>query len=152
MARHQWNALNKQQVGAYAEYFVKMELTMHGFQVYSTEVDDRGIDFVARHEAGPFIEVQVKSVRSAEYIYMQKTKFPIRDSMHLALVIFAENEAPRLYLIPATVWNAPNGTFVSRDYGVEGQTSKPEWGMNLSKKHLPGLSRYEFDAAVDNLR
>ena len=37
MPRHQWNSLNTQQIGAYAEYFVKMELTMHGFQVYSTE-------------------------------------------------------------------------------------------------------------------
>lgn len=57
--------MNKQQVGAFTEYFVKMELTMYGFQVYGTEVDDRGIDFVARYEHGRFIEVQVKSLRSA---------------------------------------------------------------------------------------
>jgi hypothetical protein len=36
MQRYQWSRLNKQQVGAYAEYFVKMELTMYGFQVYET--------------------------------------------------------------------------------------------------------------------
>jgi hypothetical protein len=41
MQRYKWSHLNKQQVGAYTEYFVKMELTMFGFQVYSTEVDDR---------------------------------------------------------------------------------------------------------------
>lgn len=45
--RHAWSKLNKQQVGAYAEYFFKMEFTMAGFQVYSTEVDDRGIDCMA---------------------------------------------------------------------------------------------------------
>ncbi len=62
LKRYQWSRLNKQQVGAYTEYFVKMELTMYGFQVYKTEVDDRGIDFVARYEQGPFLEIQVKSV------------------------------------------------------------------------------------------
>ena len=60
MSRFRWAGLNRQQVGRYAEYFVKMEFTMHGFQVYSAEVDDRGIDFVARHEDGTFYEVQVK--------------------------------------------------------------------------------------------
>ena len=62
--RYQWQRLNRQQVGAFSEYFVKMELTMHGFQVYTSEVDDRGIDFVARHEDGPFLSVQVKSIRA----------------------------------------------------------------------------------------
>ena len=50
MQRYDWDRLNKQQVGAYAEYFVKMELTMYGFQVYATEIDDRGIDFIAHFE------------------------------------------------------------------------------------------------------
>ncbi|WID99275.1 hypothetical protein QO058_14135 [Bosea vestrisii] len=34
--RHAWSRLNNQKVGAYAEYFFKMEFTMAGFQVYST--------------------------------------------------------------------------------------------------------------------
>jgi hypothetical protein len=29
-----------------------MEQTMRGFEGYSTAVDDRGIDFVARHDNG----------------------------------------------------------------------------------------------------
>ena len=52
LKRYQWQALNNQQVGAYAEYFVKMEFTMHGFQVFTTEVDDRGVDFVIRFGSG----------------------------------------------------------------------------------------------------
>jgi hypothetical protein len=73
MKRYIWSHLNDLQVGKYAEYFVKMELTMYGFEVYSTEVDDRGIDFVARGDGGPFIEVQVKSLRNFGYVYMQKS-------------------------------------------------------------------------------
>lgn len=61
--RYRWSQLNLQQVGTYTEYFVKMELTMYGFQVYTTEVDNHGIDFVARHGRGTFLEIQVKSLR-----------------------------------------------------------------------------------------
>jgi len=61
--RYNWKKLNRQQVGAFSEYFVKMEMTMYGFQVYSTEVDDRGIDFIARYKKGPFLSLQVKSIR-----------------------------------------------------------------------------------------
>ena len=70
--RYNWKNLNRQQVGAFSEYFVKMELTMFGFQVYSTEVDDRGIDFVVRYEDGPFLSIQVKSIREKGYVFIQK--------------------------------------------------------------------------------
>lgn len=35
--------------------------------------------------------------------------------------------------------------FVSRDYDQEGQKSKAEWGINLSKKNLPRLEAYRFE-------
>lgn len=146
MRRYNWNSLNKQQVGTYAEYFVKMELTMYGFQVYTTEVDDRGIDFVARYEKGAFIEIQVKSVRSHGYIFMQKSKFSIKDNMYLALCILHERIAPDLYLIPSTVWLEPDTIFVDRDYN--GKKSAPEWGINLSKKNISVLEKYKFEDTI----
>jgi hypothetical protein len=150
MPQYVWSALTSQQVGAYAEYFVKMELTMHGFQVYTSEVDDRGVDFVARHEDGPFIEVQVKSARKFNYVYMDKDKAALRDSLYLALAILVEERPPDLYLIPSLVWKSPNDLFVSRDY--EGRPSKPEWGLNLSKKNMRLLEPYRFDAVAHSLR
>jgi hypothetical protein len=149
MERYIWSRLNKQQVGAFAEYFVKMELTMYGFQVYGTEVDDRGIDFVARFERGPFIEIQVKSIRSAGYVFMQKEKFPLRENLFLALAVLSEGQPPDLYLIPAAAWTASNTALVSRDY--EGLKSKPEWGINLSKRNMPGLAAYRFGSVVSDL-
>jgi hypothetical protein len=65
MGRYSWSRLNSHQVGRFAEYFVKMEFALYAFEVYTSEVDDRGIDFVARHGAGGFFEVQVKSVRES---------------------------------------------------------------------------------------
>jgi hypothetical protein len=149
MLRYQWSLLNKQQVGAYAEYFVKMELTMYGFQVYETEVDDRGIDFIARYENGPFIEFQVKSTRLIGYIFAQKEKFALQDNLFMAVALFSEGTQPDLFLIPARAWQYPNPLFVSRDY--EGLKSKPEWGLNLSQKNLDTLKKYRFDEIVSGL-
>ena len=149
MKRHQWDKLNNQQTGAYAEYFVKMEFTMFGFQVYSSEVDDRGIDFVCRHESGPFIEVQVKSIRGLNYVFMRKCHFQLRKTLYLSLVIFPQDKEPSFYLIPSLVWEKPNALFVSRDY--VGKKSKPEWGLNISQKNLQELRKYEFDKSIEGL-
>jgi hypothetical protein len=150
MARYQWDQLNKQQVGAYAEYFVKMELTMFGFQVYSTEVDDRGIDFVARHGSGPFIEAQVKALRGPGYVFMKKSYFKPSETLHLALVMLKQGEAPDLYLIPSSRWVDADGVFVSRDYG-EGLKSAPEWGLNLSRRNMWALEKFRFEQSASLL-
>jgi hypothetical protein len=150
MERYVWSHLNKQQVGAYTEYFVKMELTMYGFQVYSTEVDDRGVDFVARYKTGNFIEIQVKSLRSLGYVFMQKTKFSLGDTLHLALGLLVDGKQPELFLIPSRAWENVGTTFVSRDYG-EGFKSKPEWGLNISNKNMTALEPYRFINSVQKL-
>jgi hypothetical protein len=148
--RYAWSQLNKLQVGAYAEYFVKMEFTMHGFQVYSPEVDDRGIDFIARFEGGQFFAIQVKSLRDLGYVFLPKSKFALADNLFLSLALLIENSAPDLYLIPSRAWELPNACFVSRDYG-EGKVSAPEWGINISAKNLPLLHPYRFHDRIGTL-
>ncbi len=150
MSKYIWSALNTQQVGAYAEYFVKIELTMHGFQVYGTEVDDRGIDFVARYENGPFIAVQVKSLRDSGYAFLLKDRFALREDLYLALVLLTEKKEPDLYLIPATAWLKTSPLLVDHDY--EGLKSYPEYGVNVSKKNMPALQHYRFEKTVHGMR
>ena len=152
MERYNWKILNRQQVGTFTEYFVKMELTMFGFQVFTTEVDDRGIDFIARFEKGPFLEIQVKSVRDSKYVFMRKDKFPLADNLYLALRVLKQGKPPILYLIPSTAWGdiqAGDNTFVDREY--VGKASRPEWGINLSAKNLPRLEEFRFEKIVQNL-
>jgi hypothetical protein len=146
-----WSHLNNLQVGAYAEYFVKMEMVRIGFQVYSSEVDDRGIDFVARYEKRPFLEIQVKSIRGYGYVFMRKDKFKLSKDLYLALVLFFEANAPDLFLIPSLIWERPDNVFVSRDYSDEGQVSKPEWGLNISKKNMDKLEPYRFQKTLAEL-
>lgn len=122
---------------------------MYGFQVYTSEVDDRGIDFVARYEAGPFFTVQVKSIRKSGYVFLQKDKFQITENSYLALVMLDENVAPDIYLIPALAWRSPDELFVDRDY--IGLKSKAEWGLNLSMKNRALLLPYKIDAIANEM-
>ncbi len=149
MKKGGWTRLNHLQIGKYAEYFVKMEFTLYGFDVYSSEVDDRGIDFVIRRSAGHYYDVQVKSVRELNYIYFPKAKFLLRDNLLAAIVLFMPEREPALFLVPARVWEHPSPLFVSRDY--EGKQSKPEWGLNLSHKNLTLLEPYRFEVVVETL-
>lgn len=149
MGRHDWSRLNHLQLGRYAEYFVKMEFTLFGFDIYSSEVDDRGIDFVIRRGINRYYDVQVKSIRALNYIFLPKDRFQLRPNLLAAVVIFRPESSPDLYLIPATTWEAPNDLFVSRNY--EGKKSKPEWGLNLSQRNLPLLVRFAFEKMVSEL-
>lgn len=147
MLRYQWSRLNKQQIGAYAEYFVKMEFTMYGFQVYETEIDDRGIDFITRFNDGPFLEMQVKSLRSFGYVFAQKDKFSLCENRFMAFVLFLDESPPSIFLIPSKEWEVENKLLVNRVY--DGLKSKPEWGLNVSRKNMPILDQYGFEKTVD---
>lgn len=138
--RYQWNALNKQQLGAYAEYFVKMEFTMGGFQVFTPEVDDRGVDFIARRQTGQWLEVQSKSKRGGGYIFMTKDKFTPSPTLFAAVTLFTDGQPPDLFLIPSTAWLTPNRLLVDRPYH--------EWGINLSKRNQSLLDPYRFHDVI----
>jgi len=153
MKKCAWSELNGLQIGKYAEYFVKMEFTQYGFDVYSSEVDDRGIDFVVRKEQpnnmANYFDVQVKSVRESGYIFFPKDKFNLRKNLIAAIVVFPEGEAPKLYLIPSLAWQKPNALLVGHDY--IGKKSDPEWGVNISKKNLPLLDNFAFPNIMEKL-
>ncbi|MCG8028758.1 MAG: DUF4365 domain-containing protein [Candidatus Thiodiazotropha taylori] len=123
---------------------------MYGFQVYGSEVDDRGIDFVARYEKGPYFSMQVKSIREKGYVFLQKEKFQISSDWYLALAILNQGKEPELYLVPSEAWVSPNSLLVDREY--EGKKSKPEWGLNLSAKNIPLLEEYVFHKMVIKLQ
>lgn len=143
------NKLNNIQTGRYAETLTKMEFMRLGLEVYSSEVDDRGIDFVVGHDNN-YYAIQVKSSRNLNYIYLKKDKFQPRENLLAAIVLFNSSEVPSFYLIPSTRWDSPDSFFVSRDY--LDKKSKPEYGLNLSKRNLPFLETYSIDNIFYNLQ
>lgn len=144
MPNMNWSKLNSLQLGRYAEYYAKMEFASYGLEVYSSEVDDHGIDFIAKTKSGGFVEIQVKSVRQTNYVFMQKEKWNIEvANTYLALLLFEDGKLPDIYLIPAMAWKTPSTLLCDKDY--EGLKSKPEYGLNLSKKNLPLLRQFVFE-------
>ncbi len=145
-----WSHLNRLQIGRYAEYLYKMQLVLQGFDVYSAEVADRGIDFVLRQEPDRYWDVQVKSIRNTGYVYFDKSKFRIRPNLIAALEIFKDGHEPDLYLIPATEWQqldvTSSGVLVYREY-----QGCPEYGMNLSAKGIKALDPFRFHAALERI-
>lgn len=147
-----WSSLNTFQIGKYAEYLAKMEFTSHGFHVYSSEIDDHGIDFIVKSRKKVYYEIQVKSLRmsSANYIFVHKDKFDIsQDNLFLCVVLFNEGEHPNMYLIPASAWRQENDLLKGKNY--ENLKSKPEWGINISKKNMPLLEPYQFSKMIETI-
>lgn len=149
MPNTEWNKLNSLQLGRYAEYFAKMEFASYGLEVYTTEVDDHGIDFIVKDKNNRFCEIQVKSLRGKGYIFMQKSKFDISNpNLYLTLLVFEQGKLPDVFLVPSAAWEVPNDVFVDRNYDKPGQKSAPEYGVNISVKNYGILKIFDFNESI----
>ena len=149
MANTEWKKLNKLQLGRYAEYYAKMEFASYGLDVYTSEVDDHGIDFIVKDKKNRFNEVQVKALRDKGYTFMKQIHFDLEnDNLYLILLIFEDNDLPSTYLVPTTAWKNSNSVFVVRNYGEEFK-SVPEYGVNVSNKNRHLLEEYKFEVMVN---
>ncbi len=149
----QWSrkTLTPQKLGTFCEYYAKMILASYGVSVYTSEVDDHGIDFVLETPNGQFKKVQVKSVRleTTKYVYMEERKFSINDSdLYLFLLILKDGKHPESYLIPAVEWKTgkEDGLFV-----YHGQYKVPEYGLNLSGKQMKALQAYGVKEQIEKI-
>jgi hypothetical protein len=150
MANTEWNKLNRLQLGKYAEYYAKMEFASYGLDVYTSEVDDHGIDFIVKDKRGIFNEIQVKSLRDKGYTFMQQEKFNLNNKeLYLVLMIFEEDRIPNIYLISTKAWNNKNNMFIIRNFD-KGQKSKPEYGVNITNSNKEELEKYKFEYIIEN--
>ena len=140
--------LTRQKLGTFGEYYAKMSLASYGMSIYTAEVDDHGIDFVAETANG-FMKFQVKTIREGtNYVFMREKDFDIRDeALYLLLLVLKDGEAPNMYVIPATAWMEPHGSIFVY-HAFEGKKSSPEYGLNLSKKNMPQLDAYRLEKFI----
>lgn len=154
MPNKDWKTLskNRQKFGTYGEYYAKMEFASYGFDVFTSEVDDHGVDFIIKGK-NSFCEIQVKSVKEdTGYVFMKKRLFDVEnEGLYLCLLIFRQDELPDVYLIPAHAWKEENELLRNRDYDKPGQKSEPEWGVNISKKNQQLLQQYCFESMIEKL-
>lgn len=99
-------------LGPLGGVYVKMAFTQAGFDVYSPEVDDRGLDFVVRAGPGRYYEIQVKSGRIRNtYVFMRKSHFEPAPGLFLALVIVRRAREPGHLPYPVDGLVDPGGSF-----------------------------------------
>ncbi len=138
--KSKWSHLSHLQLGKIAELYAKIEFLSHDFEIYDTVLDDRGIDFVARKD-GKIFEIQVKAVRNYNYTFISESKMPYPlSNARLVCYIYFLDDTPNIYIIPTSVWNTPNEVFTYKTY--DGLKSNPEFGINISKKHISLLEQY----------
>ena len=152
--RHKWSALSHLQVGRYAEHFATMRFIEAGLEVYSTEVDDRGIDAVVRYGPGRCLEIQVKAVRNRHLTFVEKKHLGatteeveqrLKSGYCMAFLLFEDGQEPDFYLIPGYAWLTPNELL--RDYPADKSTG-PNFAITASKKAQPILDQYKFSQSL----
>lgn len=151
MPNTKWSELSSLQLGRYAEYYAKMEMTSYGFEVYTSEVDDHGVDFIAKRvHSSKYYEIQVKSIRNSGYVFLPKSKWDVdKENLILVLLMFQEGRIPNVFMIPSNAWKKPNELFKVREY--DGLKSNPEYGLNLSLKNQSILERFSIENIMNEL-
>ncbi|MFM2058817.1 MAG: hypothetical protein RLY71_3202 [Pseudomonadota bacterium] len=139
--RFEWSKLNKIQKGTFGEHFAKMEFAMYGFLVFSAEIDDRGIDFVARRDDGHHFDVQVKTITGKNYTFINQSKF--NKDLIICLVILKELSPPTMYLFIGSDWEKDTSGLLTHKHFPS--QKEAEYGINITICNLPLLSAYEFD-------
>jgi len=149
-----YDTLHHLQVGRIGEYWIKLMLTMQGFDTYYSDVDNKAIDFIVRLDNSKHIDIQVKTVRfkKSSYVFITKNSWKenemVRNNLYLALVILKEDQYPESYLIPSSAWLTSSAPFCDRKYQEKGLKSPDEWGLNLTSNNLTLLEDYKLDSQV----
>lgn len=139
-------------LGRIGELLAKSEFIKNGFDVFSTEVDDKGVDLVLKNKNGEYFDIQVKAT-NGNYVFMRKEVFsPQSKNLYLALLIFESNSNPIFILIPSTEWaNKARPDFLT-DKDYVGKKSKPEFGINISARSIIEMqSKYSFSKTISRL-
>jgi hypothetical protein len=146
-----WTKLKPKQLGWHAEHLVKLKFMLAGFDVYEPALDVKGVDFVVRGADGcRHYDVQVKSARGSNYVFIQKDK--LGANLLVAVVHFQRGQGDAdVYLLSSEECTSKSeDIFRSRDY--PGKQSKPEWGLDWTKKTVARLEGFRFERKIDTLK
>ncbi len=143
-----WSSLSRLQRGNFAETFAKISFMMEQYEVFSTDVDEKGVDFVAKSLDGKYYEVQVKSVIDRNYTFVVEDKF--FEELLICLILFEDNTFPKIYLFKKKDWNDENYSLL-RLNKFDNATQK-EYGFHLSKKYDAILEQFKFSEYFNELR
>ena len=133
-------------IGRIGELYAIIEFLYHKFEVYSPEIDNKGIDFVARRGNTVF-EVQVKSVLPKSYTFIKKDKFVNKDTFLICYIRFIEGEVPAIYIIPAPNIVSEDNSGLFADY--TNRENNPEYGIKYNQNEM--IEKFRSDLFFEEL-
>lgn len=146
-----WSKLNSKQLGCMGEYYAKMVFLSYGWYVYTPEVDDHGVDFIAENpDREKIFRVQVKSV-SKDTLNIQKNKIVINDNWLLCYLRFKDGELPDVYLWKTSEWNNEKNKEILGENNYEHADSEPEWNVKYSKTNAQKFDKFRIEDSIMQL-
>ncbi|TWT51304.1 hypothetical protein Pla22_40810 [Rubripirellula amarantea] len=152
MLRTSYAHLNTIQKGCFAEAYSKMAFTLEGFEVYDSEYDDRGIDFVCRSPGGVFYSVQVKATDTTSNQtnpFIFESKFQKTSDFLMCAVRLAEGFRPSIYLARGSDWG---GTSECLGFNANGGNSGAYYEMRFAKRYADSIELHTFADYIHRLR
>ena len=125
-----------------------MSFILEGFEVYYTEYDDRGVDFIVRDKKEIFYEVQVKTTGTTVNPFIYEEKFGKSDTFLFCAVRVEEGEPPSIYLAKGSDWDKD---IQCLRYNPSGGKAGSYFEMSFAKKYQSELAELEFQNSIKTL-
>ena len=148
MLPRRYSHLNDQQKCAVGENLARIAFILAGFEVYKSEYDDRGIDFVARRPGSRFYSVQVKATGATVNPCIYASKFHLTDEFLFVAVRLVDGELPAIYLARGFAWKSPSGCL---GHNPDGGAAGGYYEFRFNQKDAAHLASFLFDSYVKAL-
>ena len=140
-AGDRWSQLSRSELVALGRRIVAERLEGLGCTV-TPPSSLTGGHLEVRTPSGQSIEVFVSTQRLGGYAFWPKRRFQPAHNRAAAVVLLADADDPRLYLVPSTEWQRASPPL--KDRPNVGKKSEPEYGISLARASLPALQRYAW--------
>jgi hypothetical protein len=148
MLPRQYSHLNDQQKGAVGEALARAAFILAGFEVYKTEYDDRGVDFVTRRPRSRFYSVQVKTTGPTVNPFIYESKFQLTDEFLFVAVRLVDGNEPAIYVARGSVWKSPSGCI---NFNPRGGAAGPYYEFKFTQADAVHLASFLFESYVKTL-
>ncbi|MEM7682360.1 MAG: hypothetical protein AAF288_10435 [Planctomycetota bacterium] len=135
--------------GFIGESYARIALLRAGWRTYTADVDDHGVDLVARSPAGRFYEVQVKLTGPTVNPFVYAKSFRATAAYLVCFVCILPGQAVALYLAAGSDWGDP--AYPCLNYNAAGGGAGPYYELSLASKYAEALRALEFDRYVAKL-
>ncbi|MEM7549491.1 MAG: hypothetical protein AAF363_07450 [Bacteroidota bacterium] len=136
------------------EQFVKQELMKAGLEVFASESENRGVDFIIKTPSGKYHELFLQPINLD---FTRSVKIPkndlgeLKDNLWIVLVFVMKGMEPVLHLIASKVLQSPdNYIFFEHEQG-ERFKHLSNWEIKVFQKGIGELSKYSLTSMISKL-